>query len=139
MIAFTPPSEPSADVEAVLDTAAVLDVTEFRVFELAFTDWHGYPPSPRRIEAAFVPYMFQGSIPHWVRQYTRKILRLQRQGSIDRQALGIQPVSRSPRMLAKGAATVIILVFAILGLLVMASGVGELLPFLEGCYFPPCY
>ncbi|NIR97539.1 MAG: hypothetical protein GWN05_07750 [Gammaproteobacteria bacterium] len=122
-----------------MNTACALDITEFRVFELAFATWYGYTPSPKRIEADFVPYMFDGVVPHWVRQYTRKVLRLQREGRLDPAALGLAPRPRTRSMLVKAGAFLITLVFVFAGLLVMAAASGKLLPFVKECYFPPCY
>ena len=40
MTSIFKPSLPD-DVAGVLKTAALLDATEYRVFELAYRDWHG--------------------------------------------------------------------------------------------------
>lgn len=122
-----------------MDTVSALDISEFRVFELAFAAWYGYAASPERIEADFVPYMFDGVVPHWVRQYTRKVLRLQREGRLDRAALGLVPLPRTRSMLARAGAFVVTLVFVFVGLLVMAAASGRLLALAKECYFPPCY
>ena len=57
-------------------TASVHQVTKFRIFELAYAEWHGAPASEAVIEAYFVAYLFDGEVPCWVRAYTRKTLRL---------------------------------------------------------------
>jgi len=69
-----------ANIQAVLDTAALLDITEFRVFELAHVNWYGRRAQTRDIEPLFVDYMFNDIVPPWVAQFTRKVLRLYHEG-----------------------------------------------------------
>ena len=57
-----------ADVHNVLDAAALLQVSEFCLFQLAYRHWHGRDTTEQSIERHFVPYMFRSVVPFWVRQ-----------------------------------------------------------------------
>lgn len=138
MFPFLQDSLPS-DIQRVLDSAAMLDVTEFKLFHMAFADWHGYEADSDEIEPFFVKYMFEDVVPYWVRQYTRKVLRLAHEGQLSRRTLGLQPVPTSARMRSRGGWFLIILVLCVTFLIILAVATGRLLPFLRDCYFPPCY
>lgn len=69
-------SELSADCQEVLGAAKVLDVTEFRLFEVAYQDWFGYSGAEGELEKIYAMYWFTGVVPSWVRHYCRQILTL---------------------------------------------------------------
>ena len=125
-----------ADVQAVLDTAAVLDITEFDVFRLAYRDWYGRCAAPRTIERWFAAYMFEAAVPPWVRQFTRRVL-AQRQGRF--QSADPDPARSRSGARIKGGVCLALLALALWVLIVAAGSGGHLLPFLDECYFPPCY
>jgi len=131
-----------ANIQAVLDTAALLDITEFRVFELAHVNWYGRRAQTRDIEPLFVDYMFNDIVPPWVAQFTRKVLRLYHegdQGQVDRGALGLQPTTRKAHYAARGGWYLLTLTLSLALLLLLANSAVEVSPFLRECYFPPCY
>ncbi len=55
----------------VIQTANLLGVSEFGVFERAYRDWYREDAETRTLEFHFVNYLFYGSIPFWVRHYVR--------------------------------------------------------------------
>ena len=131
-----------AHIQAVLDTAALLDITEFRVFELAYVNWYGRKADARQIEPLFVDYMFNDAVPPWVGQFTRKILRAYNhrdQGEVDRGALGLQPVTRQAHHATRGAWYLLSLTLSLALLIILANSAVEVLSFFKECYFPPCY
>jgi hypothetical protein len=77
------------DVRNVLDTAAMLQVTEFNLFRIAYRHWHGCDASERSIEQFFVPYMFRSIVPYWVRQLCRHVLRADAEGTLDPAEFGV--------------------------------------------------
>lgn len=128
------------DVVAVLDASAALEVTEFRLFELAWQDWFGKRPDERRLERHFAAYMFAERVPHWVRNFARRILDLDAQGRLDPRSFGIWRRLPSTRMrfVAKLYLAALLLLFVVLA--ASALNLDEhLLSFYRGCYFPPCY
>ena len=65
---------PAPDARHVAAAACYLQVGEFRVFELAWEDWHGEKPNQKTVERHFVRYLFHQTVPIWVRHYVRKVL-----------------------------------------------------------------
>lgn len=130
----------SADVAAVLDASAVLEVTEFRLFELAWRDWFGRAPDERRLERYFAAYMFAERVPHWVRRFARHILALDAQGRLDPRSFGIWQRLPSTRMrfLVKLYCAALIVLFLVLSAAAMDLD-DQILSFYRSCYFPPCY
>jgi len=128
------------DLVVVLDATAVLEVTEFRFFELAFQDWYGRRAKESVIEKYFVAYMFADRVPAWARHFARKVLKLHTQGLLDPKSFGIFQPLPSTRMQWAGKlyALVLLLIFLIVGLSVLQVP-DELLRAFRQCYFPPCY
>ncbi len=80
-----------SDVSEVLDTAALLQVTEFRLFQIAYQAWYGRAASEKSIERYFVPYMFRAVVPFWVRQLCRHVLTAEAQGALHPEEFGVRP------------------------------------------------
>lgn len=129
-----------ADVLTVLDASAALEITEFHLFELAWLDWFGRQPDKRRLEGYFAQYMFAERVPHWVRNFARRILELDDRGELDPRSFGIWPRLPSARMrfVAKLYCAALILLFLVLSASAMNLD-EQILSFYRGCYFPPCY
>ncbi len=79
----------SADVHNVLDAAALLQVTEFCLFQIAYRHWHGRDSTERLIEQHFVSYMFWSVVPFWVRQFCRRVLAAQADGALKPSDFGV--------------------------------------------------
>ena len=62
------------DAQAVLWSADILGKSEFEVFEAAYQAWYREVPDTNRLERIFADYMFDETVPFWVRQFTRDIL-----------------------------------------------------------------
>ncbi len=107
------------DVRDVLDVAALLQVTEFHLFHIAYRYWHGRDASDGSIERLFVPYMFRSVVPFWVRQLCRRVLQAHAEGTLDPAEFGLErrqlpadPSARCWRALAVLGAVVAMLVMA---------------------------
>ena len=87
----------SRELQNLLDAASMLDVGEFRLFELAYRSWYGKSADPRRLEQIFTQYMFCDQIPFWVRHYARQVLALARVNQLDNKFMERDelPVSRT--------------------------------------------
>ena len=109
------------DVRNVLDTAAVLQVTEFNLFRIAYRHWHGCDASERSIEQFFVPYMFRSIVPYWVRQLCRRVLQADAEGTLDPAEFGI--VSPVKEVKSKTLfLSALVVTGAALGMVVIAAG-----------------
>jgi hypothetical protein len=81
------------DHQAMALTASILGVSQDRVFEMAYEEWHGEAPVHRQADQAFVGYLFEGKLPCWVRAFTRSTLQLS-------EAAGMElPVTQSGHIL----------------------------------------
>lgn len=128
------------DIVAVLDASAVLEITEFRLFELAWREWFGKRPDERRIEQYFAAYMFADRVPHWVRSFARHVLQLNAEGRLDPKAFGVWQRLPSSRMrfLVKLYCAALIVVVVVLSAAAMDLD-DQFMSFYRSCYFPPCY
>ena len=103
------------DLWDLLETAALLEIKEYTVFEMAYKDWHGGHAPRKKMETCFANYMFNGVIPVWVRRYCRKVIELEKSGQLDPHQLGIyrpQP-SRRLAMIGKLYAVGLLLLFIV--------------------------
>jgi hypothetical protein len=128
-----------ADVLAVANAAALLDITEFELFRLAHLDWFGRAVSDKTIEGYFIPYMFRGVVPFWVRNFTRLIVRLDGAGDLDRERLGVPRRAWSRAMARRGTIYLLLIALALVVLYVAANDPAVLAKLPKGCMLPPCY
>ena len=126
------------DVREVVHTAALLRISEFEVFRLAFREWFGCLATEVEINVAFSHYLSRSVVPVWVRNFTRKIDRLEQEGRLDRREFGIQPQPpSSPQMVAVGSIALVVIVMIVTLLIYLAIQLEERLAL--KCQFPPCY
>ena len=71
-----------------MDAAALLDVTEFDLFRLAYRWRFGHLPAEAVLENAFAAYMLRGSVPPWVTALCRETIERQHRGTLDAEAMG---------------------------------------------------
>lgn len=127
------------DVQAVLDAAALLDITEYDVFHLAYARWHGERADENTMEPFFVAYMFHEVVPLWVRHFARLVQDLARVGTLDRTALGVELLPSTQQMVRTGVRYAVGIVTALLVLLVLAEFAAQFIDLGSRCFFPPCY
>jgi len=127
------------DVQSVLNATALLDITEYQFFQLAYTRWFGRDGTDQRIESAFTGYMFHSLVPSWVRYLARHVEDCERRQCLDRDAIGVQRLPHSRRMVHKGIRYGIILVLVLAGLIVFVDTMVRLTGLGKYCTFPPCY
>jgi hypothetical protein len=104
----------------LLEAAAMLQVTEFRIFELAYKDWYGVLPKAQVAEVHFRNYMFNQIIPVWVSGFCRRIVDLGQSGALNPKDFGIYQRLPSRRMMRIGQVYTAMLVVAFLFLVYMA-------------------
>ena len=128
------------DLVDVLDASSALDVTEFRLFELAYRHWYGKSANKDLLERHFAAYMFARRVPGWVRHFSRNILKLQAQGQLDPKSFGVWHRLPSARMIlfAKFYTAGLLIVFLLTLVLIYGLPESAWIKF-DQCYFPPCY
>lgn len=90
------------DTREVLEASSVLQITEFRLFELAYFHWFGEPTSEQRIERYYSGYMFKSIAPFWVRHFCRDVIARDKNGDLDPTEFGVFPAPESDSMVNKG-------------------------------------
>jgi len=83
----SPPAD--SDLSAVAQCSSFLDISEFRVFQLAHLEWYGFTMSDRKMEQLFHDYLKRERVPFWVRQFSRKVLALAGEGKLSPQLFDI--------------------------------------------------
>jgi len=131
--------ETPADCVLVADTAGLLEITEFRLFQLAFGEWYGRKIRDYEAEDYFTAFMYFDRVPFWVRRFCYKILDLQKAGKLNPCDFGIVPQHFEYRLLRWAVRGVTLMLAVFIVLLFLANTAADLMPFLNECYFPPCY
>lgn len=127
------------DIHSVLDAAAILDISEYELFRLAYERWHGAGIDEQALEPFFVAYMFKDTVPLWVRDFARLVQRQSQRGTLDFQEMGVNLRPRTPQMVRRGTRFAVTLVTVMATLIVLAQAAAQLLDIGERCMFPPCY
>lgn len=127
------------DIGSVLNAAALLDITEYDFFHLAYARWHGERADEGTMEPFFVAYMFDEVVPIWARHFARLVERLSRRGTLDRRALGVHRLPHTRQMVNRGLRYGVIIGLILTALIVVAEIVARLMGLAERCMFPPCY
>jgi hypothetical protein len=126
------------DVQAVVYAAAVLQVSEFEVFRLAYQDWFGHPAEKREMEAYFHRYLGGMQAPVWVRSFVRRIRTLVEEDRLDLRAFGLEPPSPASRARIMLGCVVLAGILTIVAFLIYSAfRVGS--PLAAACQLPPCY
>ena len=127
------------DVDSVLNATALLDITEWDLFNLAYDRWHGEPAGEGVMEPIFAAYMFKDIVPLWARHFARLVERLYRRGALDRRALGVERLPSSAQMVSRGVRHGVYIAVVLIALIVLAEFVAQITRLGERCLFPPCY
>jgi hypothetical protein len=129
----------SGDVADVLEAAALLQITEFELFRIAYRRWHGVTLDDDDLERHYLPYMFKGRVPLWVRKMAREVIGEAEAEALDPRAYGILPKPLTMDMYNRGLRYFLWITVILGTLLTGAATVAELGPWYESCYLPPCY
>jgi len=127
------------DVADVLEAAALLQVTEFEFFHLAYRRWYGTEIGDDGIERHYLPYMFKQQVPSWVRHLARAVIEQADQGVLDPRGFGVMPKPLTMDMYNRGLRAMLWIAVIMGTLLTGAATVAELTPWYQACYLPPCY
>ncbi|MDP7539418.1 MAG: hypothetical protein QF726_02980 [Alphaproteobacteria bacterium] len=134
---FTLDPELPPDVATVLESASLLEVSEYRIFEMAYEAWFGrkVDNNAKLLDRQFFAYLHRDSVPPWVRSFCRDLTRRGRAPGFDPARYGIVHAPPTRTMIYLGiryAMWTALTVSVIIGLAHAAA-----IP--AGCIFPPCY
>lgn len=127
------------DAIAVADASALLQVTEFELFRIAYRWWHGDSIPDDELEPIYLPYMFRDQVPSWVRQFCREVLDRADAGELDPLEYGIEPRPLDMGMYNRGLRYFLWLVIVLGSLVTAAQATVQLMPWYQSCTIPPCF
>ena len=78
-----PDKEDDPERAIVAHAANLLQVGEFQMLQLAYKDWFGEDMPKALVDRLFHSYMLYNEVPHWARQYARKIINVESRGELD--------------------------------------------------------
>jgi hypothetical protein len=125
------------DVWAVLKTASLLSVGEFRVFEIAYEQWYGEAGEEKHIEKYFTSYMFNDIVPVWVRHFCKKVVKLDGNDALDPAAFGIVRPAATMERRNRGLEFIMALVLIMIVFFLAGDSAAKLMRL--QCILPPCY
>jgi len=133
-------AKPPRDVADVLESAGLLEVSEYRVIELAHAAWFGEANTRRArrsLDGYFFDYLYRDQVPPWLRAFTREVVLRAREGRFDPADYGIRYAPPTPTMIYLGIRYAVWVVLAVVFILAVARfGYGGMH---IGCVLPPCY
>jgi hypothetical protein len=126
------------DMTLVVHAADALGVSEFELFRMAHRRWFGHEGRFGELAAAFDRYVDGDGAPAWVRDFARRIARLQAKGRLDPAEFGVQrhPNATAWSGFVAGVAFTLMVVWIAL-LVVLADRAQTAAT--AGCQLPPCY
>ncbi len=97
------------DTVEVTNASAMLQISEYRFFQIAYRIWYGRESDESSMDLYFKDYIINGRVPHWVRSLARKVLRRAASGDISLEEFGIKLPEPSLWMKIKGILVIILL------------------------------
>lgn len=106
------PAGTSPDLDSVAAAAEALNIREIKLFRVAYAWWYGRQPSEQDIEPSFMQFLFTQRAPAWVRQFTREVLMLTKEGRLDPRRYGLPPLPQPSRRIRRAESALRALYFA---------------------------
>jgi hypothetical protein len=69
--------------------AAILQISEYELFRIAYLDWFNRSISEKRLDILFKDYLATGTTPYWVNDFTRKAHEKFKAGELNYKDYGI--------------------------------------------------
>ena len=123
------------EIAEVLECAALLEISEYRVFEMAHRAWFGAASDRARLERSFFAYLYCDRVPPWVRRFARGVAERGRAPGFDPAEYGVIHPPPQRTMMRLGVRYALWTAAAVTAVALAAHYAAE--PF--GCMFPPCY
>lgn len=110
------------DDERVRISSRLLDISEFRFFQISYSRWYGSEISEKEIEPVFSDYMMNDLIPHWVRHFSREVFARYLQGDLDPNEYNIQCMGSPIEIQKRGRVLPVFMTFIYLIFYLIFSG-----------------
>lgn len=102
------------ETKLVVFIAALLQISEYELFRIAYEQWFNRPISESRLETLFKDYLAHGNPPYWVNDFVRKAHEKFKAGVLNYKDYGIKRRVCDRRTRIKGwLITAFLLVFLI--------------------------
>jgi hypothetical protein len=69
--------------------AAVLQISEYEIFRIAYMQWFNHPIPEKRLDSLFKEYLAAGEAPYWVHHFARKAHEKFKNGELNYKDYGI--------------------------------------------------
>jgi hypothetical protein len=79
------------EIDAVRFVAQFLEVSEYEVFQLAYSDWYGKRMNNRTMDYRFENYLSEDVVPFWVWTFTKGVIQKYEKDEVKRTDYGIDP------------------------------------------------
>lgn len=123
------------EVSEVLECASLLEVSEYRVFEMAHRARFGATGDRARLERLFLAYLYRDRVPPWVALFARGVAARGRAADFDPAEYGVVHPPPRRTMVYLGVRYALWTAAALAAIALAAHFAAEPL----GCMFPPCY
>lgn len=70
--------------------AAVLQISEYELFRIAYLSWFNHAISEKRLDTLFIDYLANGDPPYWVNDFARKANEKFKAGELNYKDYGIK-------------------------------------------------
>ena len=77
------------DISKIEASSRLLGISEFRFFQLAYSQWYGREMPESSMEHIFADYMLKNVVPHWARHLSRIVLSRYFEGTLEPQDFNI--------------------------------------------------
>jgi hypothetical protein len=94
----------SESEESVTRAAGFLDVSEYRVLEIAYPFWFGREAERDTVDHAFDEYLERGTVPFWARAFIRSLMRTTEEKGCTMDIVEVRPEKLSAGQKMQGAA-----------------------------------
>jgi hypothetical protein len=110
------------DIDRVGFAATLLQMSEFRFFKMSYFRWYGRHISDRSLEYIFDDFMFERSVPHYVRYFSREVIDLFEKGRLDPKDFGINHPRPTPETRSAGIGYIVMLLLVLIVFLFLITG-----------------
>jgi hypothetical protein len=110
------------DLDKVAFASQALQISEFRLFCLAYSQWYGCDIPESELEYIFSEYMFEGIVPHWARHFARQVITRFEQGMLDPGEFNIECPKATEALRSAGFGYSVILTVILIVFCVMLTG-----------------
>ncbi len=78
-----PDQEENPERALVARAANILQVGEFQLLQLAYSEWFSEDMPEAMVDRLFASYMFSSEVPFWARDYARRVIDYDEKGLLD--------------------------------------------------------